>query len=64
MIRVTFRVGVLKLRGEDAPRLERAVERLRMDVRDGLARSRDFDAAAKRFRDLLIRTTVGALTDG
>lgn len=64
MIRVTFRVGTLKLQGQDAPRLERAVERLRQDVRDGLARSRDYDAAAKRFRALLLREAERALLGG
>jgi hypothetical protein len=64
VIRVTFRVGTLKLTSEDTPRLERAVTRMRADTREALLRMKDVAAARRRFRDLLLRETERAFLDG
>jgi hypothetical protein len=64
VIRVTFRVGTLKLTSEDTPRLERAVGRMRADVKEGLARLRDRERALRRFRAFLLRETERAFLDG
>jgi hypothetical protein len=53
-IRTSFRVGTLRLKEDDAPRLERAVARIRADTREGLARCAAYEAAARRFRAKLL----------
>lgn len=64
MIRVQFRIGTLRLRGDDTPRLEKAVERLRDHAHNAVQRARDYDAAAKRLRAALLRAAEEAFLGG
>lgn len=60
----TFRVGVLKLQGEDMPRLDRTVQGIRQSTREGLIRLRERDAAMRRLKAVLLRAAQDALAGG
>lgn len=63
-IGVNFRVGTLKLTGQDMPQLERAVADIRKSTADGFKAIREREAAMKRLKALLLRKVQGALLGG
>lgn len=63
MIRVRFKVGTIKLK-DDTDRLERAVDGMRTGAREGLRRCREFEAAARRFRQRILRAAEDAFLRG
>lgn len=60
----TFRVGVLKLQSEDAPRLEKAVQGIRRSTNEGLRHMRAREAAMRRLRSALLRAAEDAFVRG
>jgi hypothetical protein len=64
VIGVNFRVGSLKLTGQDMPQLERSVNGIRKSTTDGLRHLREREAAMKRLQALLLRKVQDAVASG